>query len=239
MTFEIQNTYNLASLLLISLFETTLMYLRYCHNLLHFKQALHKDALFILPRESGLTADVVAQDTRRDTNLRGLTQVIRGYLNHFDPAFRNAALLLDKNIRLYGPQVYNQNYQSESNSITNMTADWQETTALAEALELLGLREWGNELRTSNDAFIELYVLRTQEFGARTKDKLRDKRLEIDAAYLQLVTVLNARATLDEGNTYITVINELNALIDQTQATLHNRQARGDNDEEDDTPSEE
>jgi hypothetical protein len=71
------------------------------------------------------------------------------------------------------------------------------------------------------------------------KDKLREKRLEIDAAYFQLVKVINARETLDETGAYTKVINELNALIDQTETTLHNRQARGEKDEEEKEPSEE
>lgn len=197
------------------------------------------DALFVLPRESGLTSEIQEQDNRRDTNFTGIVLVLKGFLNHYDPAFRNAAILLNRNIKLYGKQVYNQNYEAESNSIKSMTNDWEVNTELAEAISVLGLRDWSNELKRSNEDFMETYTVRTEEYGARVKGKLVEKRLEIDAAYFHFVKIINARAILDETGAYSKVINDLNALIDQTETTLHNRQARGDNDEEEEEPSEE
>lgn len=195
------------------------------------------DNLFVLPRESGFTSDVEENDNRRDKNITGIILVLKGFLNHYDPAFRNAAILLNRNIKLYGKQVYNQNYQAESNSIKSMTNDWEVNNDLSNALAVLGLTAWSVELKNSNLIFMETYTLRTEEYGAKVKGKLVEKRLEIDAAYFHLVKVINARELLDEDGIYTKVIDELNALIDQTETTLHNRQARGDDDEEE--PSEE
>jgi hypothetical protein len=42
-------------------------------------RVIEAEALFILPRESNYSPEIQALDTRRDTNFRGIRQVISGY----------------------------------------------------------------------------------------------------------------------------------------------------------------
>lgn len=196
------------------------------------------EALFILPRESSYSPEIQALDTRRDTNFKGIHQVITGYMKHFDPDYRAAASLLGKNIKLYGPQINKLNFQAETSVIDSMMKDWDDNPELAEALNLLHLSEWSTEIKKINTDFDTLYTQRTQEYGGRTKDKLKNKREEVAQAYRVLIENINARNTLDDTGMYTKVINDLNALSDQYTNMLHIRKGRRGGDEEEDTPSE-
>ena len=120
-----------------------------------------------------------------------------------------------------------------------MTKDWENKPELADAIVLLNLRDWRDEIKRKNTEFDTLYTQRTQEYGGRTQDKLKNKREEVAQAYQVLVDNLNARNTLDDTGKYTKVTNELNALSDQYTNMLHTRQGRRGGEDEDESPSEE
>ena len=196
------------------------------------------EALFILPRESSYSPEIQALDTLRDSYFKGIYQVINGFTKHFDPRTREAATLLSKNIKLYGPEINKLNYQAETSVIDSMTKDWENKPELADAIVVLNLRDWSGEFKRNNIDFNTLYTQRTQEYGGRTQDKLKNKREEVAQAYRVLVENINARNTLDETGMYTKVINEINALSNQYLTTLHSRQARRGGEDEDESPSE-
>ena len=196
------------------------------------------EALFIMPRESSYSPEIQALDTLRDSYFKGIYQVINGFTKHFDLRTRQAATLLSKNIKLYGPEINKLNYQAETSVIDSMTKDWENKPELADAITLLNLRDWRDEIKRKNTEFDTLYTQRTQEYGGRTQDKLKNKREEVAQAYQVLVDNLNARNTLDDTGKYTKVINEINALSNQYLTTLHSRQARRGGEDEDESPSE-
>ena len=192
-----------------------------------------------MPRESSYSPEIQALDTLRDSYFKGIYQVINGFTKHFDPRTREAATLLSKNIKLYGPEINKLNYQAETSVIDSMTKDWENKPELADAITLLNLRDWRDEIKRKNTEFDTLYTQRTQEYGGRTQDKLKNKREEVAQAYQVLVDNLNARNTLDDTGKYTKVTNELNALSDQYTNMLHTRQGRRGGEDEDESPSEE
>ena len=197
------------------------------------------EALFIMPRESSYSPEIQALDTLRDNNFKGIHLVISGYMKHYDPEVRAAATLLNKNIKLYGPEINKLNYQAETSVIDSMTKDWENKPELADAIVVLNLRDWSGEFKRNNIDFNTLYTQRTQEYGGRTQDKLKNKREEVAQAYRILVENINARNTLDDTGKYTKVTNELNALSDQYTNMLHTRQGRRGGEDEDESPSEE
>ena len=120
-----------------------------------------------------------------------------------------------------------------------MTKDWENKPELADAIVVLNLRDWSGEFKRNNIDFNTLYTQRTQEYGGRTQDKLKNKREEVAQAYQVLVDNLNARNTLDDTGKYTKVTNELNALSDQYTNMLHTRRGRRGGEDEDESPSEE
>lgn len=137
------------------------------------------EALFILPRESSYSPEIQALDTLRDNNFKGIHLVISGYMKHYDPEVRAAATLLNKNIKLYGPEINKLNYQAETSVIESMISDWENRPELANAIVVLNLRDWSGEFKRNNIDFNTLYTQRTQEYGGRTQDKLKNKREEV------------------------------------------------------------
>ena len=189
------------------------------------------DTLFKLPPGSNLTDALAAADAKRDDILAGLSQLISGYCNHFDPDHKAATLLLDQNISKYGSKIYQLNYQAESSTIKSLVGDWETDPQLSAASTLLGLNSWKQELSNANNQFIALYTQRTQEYGAQPTDTLWAKRKEANAAYTNLVKYLEAHATLDTTNAYGKVFGELNALIDQYNTLLNGRRPEQENPE--------
>ena len=82
-----------------------------------------------------------------------------------------------------------------------------------------------NELKAANTAFDEKYLDRTQDYGNATPENLKSKREETNAVYFNLRNLIDAFHLIAETtpSPYTTVINQLNALIDQYNSLLNNR----------------
>lgn len=179
--------------------------------------------LFKLPLSSEKTEYLLAYDQQRDVALRGIDLVLKGYLNHYDPVFAGAAKLLDANFSLYGDRIYRFNYQAETASISGIVRDWENKENLVEAATVLGLTNWKDKLKEYNIAFEKMYNSRTQEYGAENQDSLYGKREDTNLAYIDTIEYLNAYKKIDKTGAYTTVINEINALIDQYNTLLAGR----------------
>lgn len=183
------------------------------------------DALFkkILANEK--TADILALDGRRDDAINGIYYVAQGYDYHFDPNLQTAAKLVKDSISVYGGGIAKLNYQAETATITSLVMDWENKAPLAAALTTLNLTNWKNELKAANTAFDEKFLDRTQEYGDATPENLKSKREETNQVYYALRDRIDAYHLLAETtpSPYATVINQLNALIDQYNTLLNNR----------------
>ena len=183
------------------------------------------DALFkkILANEN--TADILALDGRRDDAINGIYYVAQGYEYHFDPQLQTAASLIKDSFSVYGGGIAKLNYQAETATITGLITDWENKAPLVAAFTTLNLTDWKNELKAANTQFDERYLDRTQEYGNATPENLKSKREETNAVYYALRDRIEAYHLLVDvpPSPYTTVINQLNALIDQYNTLLNNR----------------
>ena len=194
------------------------------------------DALFKLPQDSLLTKDLENLDAQRDRAITGILKVIDGFSYHFDPTYVNAANLLDRNLTMYGPEIYSQNYQAESTTISNIIKDWDNQENLAEAVVLLGLRNWKDELDRSNNGFITRYAERNQEYSRETLDKIKEKRIDAYDAFYALRDLITSHATIDSSIVgYQELIREFNSYIDTYNNTLAVRKGNKKEEDEDAT----
>ena len=99
---------------------------------------------------------------------------------------------------------------------------------------LLDLKDWKNEMKSANLLFDTKYLERTQEYGNASPETVALKREEVQKAYYELRTFIDAYAVTIATPIYTTTINQLNALIDQYVTLLNNRLARRSNQ---DTPA--
>ncbi|WP_310557955.1 DUF6261 family protein [Flavobacterium sp.] len=183
------------------------------------------DALFkkILANEK--TADILALDERRDNAANGIYYVAYGYDYYFEPALQTAAALIKDSFSVYGGGIAKLNYQAETATITSLIMDWENKAPLVAAFNTLNLTAWKNELKAANIAFDQKFLDRTQEYGGATPENLKSKREETNAVYYALRDRIDALHLLAETTPtpYTTVINQLNALIDQYNSLLNNR----------------
>lgn len=183
------------------------------------------DALFkkILANEN--TAEILALDERRDDAINGIYYVAQGYDYHFTALLQTAGKKIKDSISLYGSSIWKLNYQSETATISSLILDWENKPELTAALNTLNLTAWKDELKAANIAFNEKYLDRTQEYGNATPENLKSKREETNQVYYELRNRIDALHLLEETapSPYSTVINQLNALIDQYNTLLNNR----------------
>ena len=181
------------------------------------------DALFKKSTASEITQAILDLDVRRDNALVGISSVVNGNLYHFNPTLKAAATKLDDNLKLYGGKIISQNYQAETATIASMVGDWETKTPLTDAMTLLNLKDWKNELKAANDLFDQKYLERTQEYGDATPENILSKREETNQAYYTLKSFLESFSVVQPSAANTKVINEINALVEQYNTLLNNR----------------
>ena len=93
------------------------------------------------------TAELATLDERRDNGIICLRKLADGYINHHDPAKRQAGKRLLNAIDKYGRQISKMNYQAETSVLDNLVVDLQKGEANAAAVKLLGLGDTVTENR--------------------------------------------------------------------------------------------
>ena len=170
------------------------------------------DKCFKIAPGSAFTDELIFLDGNRDKCIKGIRTVIVGYTNHYQPAIQKAAKDLLASIDKYGKKIYALNYESETNTITNLVADWK-ATVLAAALTLLNLLDWSTELDTSNKIFNTKYMSRLDEKTNLPQVKTFICRKQAIECFTELVNHIEARALLAEEPIYDPLINHLNTLV--------------------------
>lgn len=183
-------------------------------------ELLYKKAL-----ASEKTAKILALDERRDDAVNGIYFYLLSYTYHFDPLVQQHAQLLLDNMELYGKGISRMNYQAETATVNNILRDWESKPQLMAAVIALGLSEWVTELRNANTEFNSQYLYRTQEYGDANPETIKTKRDETNAVYYALRNRIDALHLLIETppSPYASLINQLNALTDQYNVLLVNR----------------
>jgi hypothetical protein len=194
------------------------------------------DGLFKTVLASEITQEIFLLDVRRDNAVVGITFAVSSFMYHFDPAMAQAATVLNDNLKLYGTSIAKQNYQSQTATITSLVNDWETKPNLENAMNLLNLKSWKDELKAANELFDIKYLARTQEYGAANPDTLKAKREEGNAIYYTLRDFLNSFSIVQPSVANTKVVNEINALVEQYNTLLNNRLANGDTDETPPTP---
>ena len=175
-------------------------------------------------------------DTQRDQVILGITNVVFGFTFHYDEDIRTAAQKLKKHLDTYGSSIYRLNYQAETATLANIITDWDTKAHLIDALNLLNLNDWKDYLKEANNKFNDIYLNRTQEYGNASPENLKEKKIETNVVYYALRDRINALHTIVETppSPYQTLINQLNALIEQYNVlTISRKNSENSNDAED------
>ena len=198
------------------------------------------ETLFKKVLANPMSQELLLLDGRRDDAINGMYYLALGNSYHFDASIKEAADALLASIKLYGMGIAKLNYQAETATINNLIIDWENKSELSAAIDTLNIKAWKDELKTVNEEFSTLYLDRTQDYGNATPENLKMKREETNTVYYALRDRINALDLLVETppSPYSTVINQLNALIEQYNRLI-TTPAPGEIPEEGKTPEEE
>jgi len=186
------------------------------------------ELLFNKDQASAHTDELAALDAHRDDLINGIIALVQGNAYHFDSAIRKQALALQTNIASYGSGIARENYLSETAILDKLISDWETKPELAAAIVALQLTNWKTQLAAANTAFSAKYIERTQELGAASPEKLKEKRQEAADAYMELRDMLGSYSNINKKRPpFGKTVNELNALIEQYNNLLASRKSSG------------
>ena len=160
--------------------------------------------------KSATTDQIGIADHDRDMTFRGLVDSVSSKLNHFNTAVRDAAKRVMVILDGYGNLAPKPN-DEESGLISSLIADLK--SKLPADLTLLGINDWIAELERQNNVFIALQASRNSEEASRTELRMKQVRIEIDAAYRKIVERINALIVVNGEAPYTEFVKEINVRI--------------------------
>ena len=170
------------------------------------------NAAYRQERGSYLTSSVEELDERRSNAIRGIKAVARAYAYHADSLLRQAAALLLDNMNKYNKRIDKLNYLEKSTTIRALLREWTNEVMLADAINLLHLQDWKQELSAANTTFRTVYLDRVQEEGRKAIPPISTQRPAITELYRTLKRQTLAYAQINP-QTYSPIVNELEELI--------------------------
>ena len=110
----------------------------------------------------------------------------------------------------------------ETNAIQQMVPEMEDDVQTAQALTQSGLDEWLQDLKAKNAAFLTKMNERTAEQAGQQKGLLKERRAVTEAAYRNVVRLLNAMAICEvpEGLDLSTPIDRQNAEVEHYRLIL-------------------
>ena len=173
-------------------------------------------------KKSIFTEQVDVADEARDKPTAGFFKIVDGMQNHFDPAMRSAAhnvmITLDSFIGI--TRLSYKEQTAETIKLIELLRG-----SLATDMATLGLNSWVDEIESKNNTFITLVADRYNELEGKTTLRMKDARVETDAAYKAIVKRIHALIELEGEPTYAPFITQLNLRIDSYNTTLAQRAA--------------
>ena len=163
-------------------------------------------------RKNDLTDEMMDSDFARDTTQRGLVAAVRSACNHFNEDKRKAGERIKIVLDGFG-NIADKSFEAETTSINNMVSKL--TRDNADDIALLGLNEWLDELLNRNAAFTALSNQRYTKETAKTQYRMKEIRIQVDAAYKAIVKKINALVEINGPSAYSDFIKELNLRIEK------------------------
>jgi len=176
-----------------------------------------------LIRKNAISDDLVDADDERDNVFRGMSDVVKSALNHFNADVRAAAKRLQIVLDTYGNLAI-KSYDAETGGLNSLINDF--TTTYAADIATVGLTEWVTELQAKNKAFDDLKNNRYSTEAAKTILRMKEERVKTDAVYRQLVERINALIVVEGEGAYAGFVNELNKRIEGFDNTISIRRAK-------------
>lgn len=192
------------------------------------------DEAFAQTRKWSQTQDIETLDKERDQALSAFNNALKAMAaspnQTKQQATRRVQFVRDKYTISSADE-----YMKETTAIQQMVQEMEDDVQTAQALTQSGLDEWLQDLKQKNAAFLAKMNERTAEQAGQQKGIVRDKRLEAEAAYRDVVKLINAAAIMEmpEGLDWNSPIDRLNAEIDHYKNILARKGSTSGGEDED------
>ena len=180
---------------------------------------VNEGVAFVAITKSATTDEIEIWDKSRDFCFRGLSDKVMNSLNHFDPEVRAAAKRAKVIFDTYGNLAPKPN-DEESGLIKGLITDLR--TKIPADLITLEIVEWIAELERLENEYLALQNARDSEAAHRSDLRMKNERMEVDAAYRTIITRINALIIVNGEAAYTEFVRELNARIERAQDAIAN-----------------
>ncbi len=167
--------------------------------------------------KSATTEEIDIADKNRDFTFRGLADKVTNSLNHFNPEVREAARRVKVIFDGYGNLAPKPD-DEESGFIKSLIADLR--TKVPAEIATLAIVDWIDEVERLNNVFVALEATRNLEEATRTELRMKQVRVQVDAAYKKIVKRINALIIVNGEAPYAEFVKELNARISRAQDSM-------------------
>ena len=179
------------------------------------------DDAYAQTRKWAQTEDISALDTQRDAALSAYLSALKAMTASPNQEKQQKAKYLQFIRDKYTLSAADE-YMKETTAIGQMIQELEGDAQATAALTATGLDDWLQDLKTKNADFLAKMNERTEAQAGQQKGIVRETRLQCEAAYRDVVKLINALAIVEipEGYAYATIIDLLNAEIDHYRQIL-------------------
>lgn len=174
-------------------------------------------------RSNRLSRQLIDTDILRDKTWKGLDMIVDVMRQHPDAEMQAAAERVKEVIDTYG-DPRNLPYIQENGTLTNLVQALEVASTAADVTKIHAT-DWVTDLKKYNDEFIRLFGERNTEYSTQETAVVLSARKKTDAAYRELVQMVNALALVDTENNYAPFIDEINTLISYQRNVIARRKA--------------
>jgi len=169
------------------------------------------EALLLISK-SETTKQISEQDRVRDLIFRGFSDTVKGFRNHFNDEYREAANRLWSIFSHYG-NIAKKTFDAQTAATNDLLRELDKPQMQA-ALEKLEITEWRDKLDDENQKFNQLMMQRYSEPLEKTTFRMRTARTETDKFYRAIVAQLNNAVLTNANDANMNeFLTELNAVI--------------------------
>jgi len=180
------------------------------------------------------TVEIKQYEAERDDAIIGFVAFVKSQTRSKKANVKAAAIFLLNYLNNLSPHIHTEDYSSESAILTKIYTDYQTDVEVKNAIITIGAQDWLTQINDANVAFEAKYKARTITIAAdKTKDTYSDLRQPTKDAYYSLLNIIQARfevALYENQDTteYVNLMNNMNALIAQTEQIIASTKPKSD-----------
>lgn len=188
------------------------------------------DEVLVLERGNALSGKLNQADLDRDLALRSLISIIKVYLSFPEEEKADAASKLFHLIGKYGKEIDKMPYLQETGVLKNLFQDLDKDDSKA-AIALLHIDDWVEKLKTSAQAFEQMFVSRETDNSTKLSAKVKSARQDTQTVFEQLVTLINAYEIVYGAEAYASLSAKIIEAVNYARTQAARRGPRTKSDE--------